>query len=32
MLAQAPIGSSGERHFEEFSLENKTVKNIRVGK
>ena len=32
MLAQAPFGSGGERHFEEFSLENKTVKNIRVGK
>jgi len=32
LLAQAPIGSGGERHFEEFSLENKTVKNIRTGK
>ena len=32
LLAQAPIGSGGERHFEEFSLENRTVKNIRNGK
>ena len=32
LIAQAPIGSGGERHFEEFSLENRTVKNIRTGK
>ena len=32
MLAQSPTGTGGERHFEEFLLENKTVKNIRVGK
>jgi len=32
LLAQAPIGLGGERHFEEFSLEHKTVKNIRTGK
>jgi len=31
LLAQAPIGSGGERHYEGFHLENKTVKNIRVG-
>jgi len=31
LLAQAPIGSGGERVFEGFLLENKTVKNIRVG-
>jgi regulation of enolase protein 1 (concanavalin A-like superfamily) len=30
--AQAPIGSGGERHFESFSIESKTVKNIRMGK
>lgn len=32
LLAQAPAGSGGERHFEGFQLENKTVKNIRTGK
>ena len=32
LLAQSPTGSGGERHFEKFSLENKTVKNIRAGK
>jgi regulation of enolase protein 1 (concanavalin A-like superfamily) len=32
LISQAPTGSGGERHFEEFSLENITVKNIRVGK
>ena len=31
LLAQAPIGTGGERHFEEFTLENRTAKNIRVG-
>jgi len=31
LLAQAPTGSGGERYYEEFLLENKTVKNIRVG-
>jgi hypothetical protein len=32
LLAQAPIGSGGERHYEHFTLEKKTVKNIRAGK
>ena len=32
LLAQSPAGSGGERHYEEFMLENKTVKNIRIGK
>jgi hypothetical protein len=32
LLAQAPLGSGGERHYEGFSLERKTVKNIRAGK
>jgi len=32
LLAQSPIGSGSERHYEGFLLENKTVKNIRVGK
>lgn len=32
LVAQAPTGSGGERHFEAFSLENRTVKNIRFGK
>ena len=31
LLAQSPTGSGGERHYEGFSLENRTVKNIRVG-
>ena len=32
LLAQAPAGPGGERHFEKFFLENRTVKNIRSGK
>jgi len=32
LLAQAPSGSGGERHFEELTMENITVKNIRTGK
>lgn len=32
LVAQAPTGSGGERYFEQFSLENRTVKNIRFGK
>jgi len=32
LLAQSPIGPGGERHFEKFSLENRTVKNIRSGR
>lgn len=32
LLAQAPTGSGGERHYEALSLESRTVKNIRVGK
>lgn len=31
MLAQAPTGSGGERHYEAFALEHRTVKNIRIG-
>lgn len=31
MLAQAPTGNGGIRRYEEFSLESKTVKNIRFG-
>ena len=31
LLAQAPTGSGGERHYENFSIENRTVRNIRVG-
>ena len=31
LLAQSPMGVGGERHFESFSLEHKTVKNIRTG-
>lgn len=32
LVAQAPIGQGGERIFENFSLEQKTVSNIRAGK
>lgn len=32
LVAQAPQGKGGERHFRDFSLEKKTVKNIRMGK
>jgi regulation of enolase protein 1 (concanavalin A-like superfamily) len=31
-LAQAPTGQGGERIYSDFSLENKTVKNIRAGR
>ncbi len=31
LLAQAPVGDGGERHYESLSLEHRTVKNIRVG-
>jgi len=31
LVAQAPRGSGGARIFEDFSLEHKTVKNIRFG-
>ena len=31
LLAQAPTGSGGIRVYEDLSLENKTVKNIRFG-
>ena len=30
-VAQAPTGNGGERYFAECSLENRTVKNIRLG-
>lgn len=32
LLAQAPQGEGGMRVFEDFSIENKTVKNIRMGR
>jgi hypothetical protein len=31
-VAQAPTGKGGDRIDENFSLENKTVANIRYGK
>ena len=31
LVAQAPTGQGGKRYFEDFSLEQKTVKNIRFG-
>ncbi len=31
LVAQAPQGKGGDRHFRYFSLEKKTVKNIRMG-
>ncbi|MFF2907195.1 DUF1349 domain-containing protein [Paenibacillus sp. NPDC057934] len=31
LLAQAPTGQGGERIYETYSLEHRTVKNIRVG-
>lgn len=31
LVAQAPVGSGGNRIFEQLSIEQKTVKNIRVG-
>lgn len=32
LVAQSPTGDGGKRLFEELSIENKTVKNIRAGK
>ena len=32
MLAQSPTGKGGERNFEGFTMEQKTVNNIRFGK
>lgn len=32
LLAQAPTGSGGIRVYENFTLENRTVKNLRMGK
>lgn len=32
LSAQSPLGQGGVRVFENLSIENKTVKNIRVGK
>lgn len=32
MLAQAPTGKGGNRYYEHFTLEKKTVKNLREGK
>lgn len=31
-VAQAPMGNGGDRIYKHFSLENKTVENIRFGK
>lgn len=31
LVAQAPLGKGGDRHYKNFSLQNKTVKNIRMG-
>lgn len=31
MLAQAPVGNGGVRVYEQLSIENRTVKNIRFG-
>lgn len=31
LLAQAPTGEGGERIYDNFTLENRTVKNIRAG-
>jgi uncharacterized protein len=31
LVAQAPVGKGGDRFFANFSLEHKTVKNIRYG-
>ncbi|WP_238653311.1 DUF1349 domain-containing protein [Paenibacillus piscarius] len=31
LLAQAPTGEGGERRYEQYSLESRTVKNIRAG-
>jgi regulation of enolase protein 1 (concanavalin A-like superfamily) len=32
LIAQAPQGNGGERYYKNFSIEKKTVKNIRMGK
>ena len=32
MLAQSPTGQGGVRVYEDFIIENKTVKNLRMGK
>lgn len=32
LLAQAPVGNGGIRVYENLTIENKTVKNIRMGK
>ena len=31
LLAQAPVGNGGVRIYEDFTLEQRTVKNIRFG-
>ena len=31
LLAQAPVGNGGMRVYEQLSIENRTVKNIRFG-
>ena len=31
LLAQVPTGQGGDRIYEDLSIENKTVKNIRAG-
>lgn len=32
LVAQSPLGEGGPRHFAHFTLENRTVKNLRQGK
>jgi regulation of enolase protein 1 (concanavalin A-like superfamily) len=32
LIAQAPQGNGGERYYRNFSIEKKTVRNIRMGK
>ena len=32
LLAQAPVGDGGIRVYEDLSIQNATVKNIRAGK
>lgn len=31
LLAQSPLGKGGERYYEDFTIENITVKNVRTG-
>ena len=31
LLAQSPLGEGGERYYEDLTIENKTVKDVRAG-